>query len=73
VVIAASVARVQFATSLAREVRTEGIRVSVIALAAVNTHFAVPTARFGDRRPGCGIFIEPNDIAHPVVTVLQQP
>jgi NAD(P)-dependent dehydrogenase (short-subunit alcohol dehydrogenase family) len=70
---ATKAAQIQFATSLAREVRAEGIRVSVIAPAAVNTHFAVATGRFGDRAPEEGDFIEPDDLGAAVVTALQQP
>jgi NADP-dependent 3-hydroxy acid dehydrogenase YdfG len=70
---ATKAAQVQFATSLAREVRTEGIRVTVIAPAAVNTHFAASTGRFGDRAPEEAEFIEPGDLGEAVVTVLQQP
>ncbi len=70
---ATKAAQIQFATSLAREVRAEGIRVSVIAPAAVNTHFAAATGRFGDRAPEEGDFIEPDDLGAAVVTALQQP
>lgn len=70
---ATKAAQIQFATSLAREVRTEGIRVSVIAPAAVNTHFAAATGRFGDQPPEQGDFLEPADVAAAIVTTLQQP
>lgn len=70
---ATKAAQVQFATSLAREVRSEGIRVSVIAPAAVNTHFAAATGRFDGQPPEEAEFIEPTDIGDAVVTVLQQP
>ena len=61
------------ATSVAREVRAEGIRVSIIAPAAVNTHFAAATGRFGDRAPEDADFIQPGDVADAVVTALRQP
>ena len=70
---ATKAAQIQFATSTAREVRSEGIRLSVIAPAAVNTHFAAATGRFGDKAPEEAEFIEPGDIAEAVVTALQQP
>lgn len=70
---ATKAAQIQFATSLAREVRTEGIRVSVIAPAAVNTHFAAATGRFGDTAPEEAEFIRPEDLGEAVVTALQQP
>ena len=70
---ATKAAQIQFATSVAREVRTEGIRVAVIAPAAVNTHFAAATGRFGDRSPEEGDFLAPADVADAIVTALQQP
>lgn len=70
---ATKAAQIQFATSLAREVRAEGIRVSVIAPAAVNTHFASATGRFGDSAPEEAEFIKPEDLGEAVVTVLRQP
>jgi NADP-dependent 3-hydroxy acid dehydrogenase YdfG len=70
---ATKAAQIQLATSVAREVRAEGIRVSVIAPAAVNTSFAAATGRFGDRPPEAADFIEPGDVAEAVVTALAQP
>lgn len=70
---ATKAAQIQFATSMAREVRTDGIRVAVIAPAAVNTHFAAATGRFGDRPPEEGDFLAPADVADAIVTVLRQP
>jgi len=66
-------AQIQFGTSLDREVREEGIRVAVIAPAAVNTSFAAATGRFGDVRPEEGKFMQPDDIAYAIVTALRQP
>lgn len=70
---ASKAAQMQFATSLDREVRHEGIRVAVIAPAAVNTGFAAATGRFGDTPPDQGPFIDPLDIARAVIMTLQQP
>ena len=70
---ATKAAQIQLASSMAREVRSEGIRVVVIAPAAVNTHFAAATGRFGDRPPEEGDFLEPADVADAIVTALQQP
>jgi len=66
-------AQMQFATSLDRETRAEGVRVSVIAPAAVNTAFAAATGRFGASAPEDGDFLEPSDVALAVVTSLRQP
>lgn len=70
---ATKAAQIQLGTSLDREVRHEGIRVSVIAPAAVNTGFAAATGRFGDKRPEEGDFIRPEDIAYCILTSLRQP
>lgn len=70
---ATKAAQIQFGTSLDREVRGEGIRVSVVAPAAVNTGFAAATGRFGDKPFEQGDFIQPFDIAYGVVTTLRQP
>lgn len=70
---ATKAAQIQFGTSLDREVRDEGIRVAVVAPAAVNTHFAAATGRFGDRPPEEGDFMTPDDIAFAIVTTLRQP
>lgn len=70
---ATKAAQIQFGTSLDREVRDEGIRVAVVAPAAVNTHFAAATGRFGDRAPEEGDFMAPDDIAYAIVTTLRQP
>ncbi|CAN5423337.1 SDR family NAD(P)-dependent oxidoreductase [soil metagenome] len=70
---ATKAAQIQFGTSLDREVREEGIRVAVIAPAAVNTQFAAATGRFGDKRPEDGPFMSPEDIAFAILTTLRQP
>lgn len=66
-------AQVQFATSLDRETRAEGVRVCVIAPAAVNTPFAAATGRFRDAAPEDGPFLDPSDVAAAVLTTLRQP
>lgn len=66
-------AQIQFATSLDREVRHEGIRVSVVAPAGVNTAFAAATGRFGDLAPEDADFLRPGDVALALVTTLRQP
>lgn len=70
---ATKAAQIQFATSLHREVRKEGVRVTVIAPAAVNTGFAAATGRFGDTPPEDGPFINPRQIATAITTTLRQP
>ncbi|MCU1634916.1 MAG: short-chain dehydrogenase/reductase, partial [Cryobacterium sp.] len=70
---ATKAAQIQLATSLDRELRAEGIRVSVIAPAAVNTPFAAATGRFGEKRIEDGEFIRPADVGYAVVTTLRQP
>lgn len=70
---ATKAAQRQFAVSLDREVRSEGIRVITIAPAAVNTGFAVATGRFGELPPEEGPYLHPTDIAASVTTVLAQP
>jgi NADP-dependent 3-hydroxy acid dehydrogenase YdfG len=70
---ATKAAQMQFGTSLDREVRAEGIRVSTVAPAAVNTGFAAATGRFGDTAPEDADFLKPADLAFAVVTTLRQP
>ncbi len=65
-------AQVGLAGSLDREVRADGIRVSTLCPAGVNTEFAIGRGRTeGD--PGLAGFLQPEDIASAVVTVLRQP
>ncbi|MGI6877229.1 SDR family oxidoreductase [Microbacterium sp. gxy059] len=66
-------AQMQFATSLDREVRGEGIRVSTVAPAGVNTAFAAATGRFGDAAPEEADFLRTADVAAALVTTLRQP
>ncbi len=69
---ASKFAQLGLAGSLDREVRTEGIRVSSILPAGTHTEFAIGLGRTeGD--PSLEEFLKPEDIAHAIVTVLQQP
>jgi NADP-dependent 3-hydroxy acid dehydrogenase YdfG len=65
-------AQVGFAGALDREVRADGIRVTTICPAGVETEFAIGAGRTeGD--PSLADYLRPDDVAHAVVTVLQQP
>jgi NAD(P)-dependent dehydrogenase (short-subunit alcohol dehydrogenase family) len=66
-------AQVNFGHALDREVRSEGIRTTVIAPAGVNTPFAAADGRFGDLPPGEGPFMDVSDIAGAVLYTLAQP
>lgn len=66
-------AQVNLGTALDRELRTEGIRTSVIAPAGVNTPFAAADGRFGDLAPADGPFLQPTDVAAAVIHTLRQP
>ena len=66
-------AQINLGYALDRELRSEGIRTTVLAPAGVNTAFAAADGRFGDRDPSEGEFMEPSDIAEAVVYTLQQP
>ncbi|MET0886615.1 MAG: SDR family oxidoreductase [Mycetocola sp.] len=66
-------AQIQFGVSLQKEVQSEGIRVAVIAPAAVNTSFAVATGRFDGRDPEDGPFLQPDDVAEAIGSTLRQP
>jgi NADP-dependent 3-hydroxy acid dehydrogenase YdfG len=66
-------AQINLATALDRELRTEGIRTSVIAPAGVNTSFAAADGRFGEGDPSQGPFMEPTDIGRAVIYTLSQP
>jgi len=65
-------AQVGLAGSLDREVRGEGIRVSTICPAGVHTEFAIGTGRVEDD-PALDSFLQPEDIAMAILTVLRQP
>ncbi|HEY6797507.1 MAG TPA: SDR family oxidoreductase [Kineosporiaceae bacterium] len=62
-----------FGYALDRELRSEGIRTTVIAPAGVNTPFAAGDGRFGDTPPSDGPFMDPGDIAGAVLYTLGQP
>lgn len=66
-------AQINLGYALDRELRSEGIRTTVIAPAGVNTAFAAADGRFGEGDPSTGPFMEPTDIAGAVVHTLQQP
>jgi len=65
-------AQVGLAGSLDRELRENGIRVSAICPAGVTTEFALGLGRTaGD--PSLDELLRPEDVAHAIVTVLEQP
>ena len=65
-------AQVGLAGSLDRELREQGIRVTAIAPAGVETEFALGYGRTaGD--PGLADYLRPEDVAFAIRTVLQQP
>lgn len=65
-------AQVGLAGGLDRELREKGIRVTAVCPAGVETEFAMGTGRTeGD--PSLAAFLRPEDVAHAVVTVLEQP
>ena len=66
-------AQINLGTALDRELRSEGIRTTVIAPAGVNTPFAAADGRFGDGDPADGPFMQPSDIGAAVVHALRQP
>lgn len=65
-------AQVGLAGALDREVRPEGIRVTTILPAGVHTEFAIGAGRTeGD--PALDEYLQPEDVAHTIAVVLQQP
>jgi len=65
-------AQVGFAGALDREVRTDGIRVTAVCPAGVETEYAIGAGRTeGD--PALADYLRPEDVAFAVVTVLRQP
>lgn len=64
--------QVGLAGSLDREVRAEGIRVSTICPAGVKTEFAIGGGR-DEGDPALDDFLQPEDVAAAIVTVLSQP
>lgn len=65
-------AQVGLAGALDRELRSKGIRVSVIAPGGVATEFAMGSGRTPDM-PGLSEMLRSEDVADAVLTVLQQP
>lgn len=65
-------AQVGFAGALDREVRTDGIRVTAVCPAGVETEFAIGAGRTeGD--PALADYLRPDDVAFAILTVLRQP
>ncbi len=65
-------AQVGLAGALDRELRELGVRVTAVCPAGVETEFALGVGRTaGD--PSLQDYLRPEDVAHAVVTVLQQP
>lgn len=66
-------AQINLGYALDRELRSEGIRTTVIAPAGVNTAFAAGDGRFGDKDPSQGHFMQPGDIGEAIIYALSQP
>jgi NADP-dependent 3-hydroxy acid dehydrogenase YdfG len=64
--------QVGLAGALDRELREAGIRVTAICPAGVATEFAMGTGRTPDD-PSLADYLTADDVAHAIVTVLQQP
>jgi NADP-dependent 3-hydroxy acid dehydrogenase YdfG len=64
--------QVGLAGALDRELRSHGVRVTAICPAGVSTEFAMGTGREPDS-PFLADFLSADDVAHAIVTVLQQP
>jgi 3-oxoacyl-[acyl-carrier protein] reductase len=65
-------AQVGFTGALDREVRADGIRVTAICPAGVETEFAIGAGRTeGD--PALADYLRPEDVAYAITTVLRQP
>ena len=65
-------AQVGFAGSLDRELRAEGTRVTLIAPAGTATEFAIGAGRT-EGSPDLDAYLRPEDVAHAIRTVLEQP
>lgn len=65
-------AQVGLAGALDRELREQGIRVTAICPAGVDTEFAMGTGRTPDS-PELASYLRPEDVAHAIVSVLRQP
>lgn len=65
-------AQVGLAGAMDRELREKGVRVTAICPAGVETEFALGSGRTaGDEE--LAAYLRPEDVAHAIVTVLQQP
>ena len=65
-------AQVGLAGALDRELRAKGIRVTAVCPAGTATEFAIGTGRVDDD-PRFAEWLTADDVAHAIVTVLQQP
>jgi 3-oxoacyl-[acyl-carrier protein] reductase len=65
-------AQVGLAGALDRELRAKGIRVTAVCPAGTATEFAIGTGRV-DNDPRFADWLTADDVAHAIVTVLQQP
>jgi 3-oxoacyl-[acyl-carrier protein] reductase len=65
-------AQVGLGGSLDRELRTEGIRVTLVCPAGTATEFAIGAGR-EEGSPDLDSYLRPEDVAHAVRTVLEQP
>ena len=65
-------AQVGLAGGLDRELREKGIRVTAVCPAGVGTEFAIGTGRV-EADPRFAEWLTADDVAHAIVTVLQQP
>ena len=65
-------AQVGLAGSMDRELREKGVRVTAICPAGVETEFALGAGRTAGEE-ALSAYLRPEDVAHAVVTVLQQP
>ena len=70
---ATKAAQINLGTAMDRELRSEGIRTTVIAPAGVNTPFAAADGRFHGGDPDEGPFMDPADIAGAIMYTLSQP
>jgi 3-oxoacyl-[acyl-carrier protein] reductase len=65
-------AQVGLGGSLDRELRGEGIRVTLVCPAGTSTEFAIGTGR-EEGSPVLASYLRPEDVAHAVRVVLEQP
>jgi short-subunit dehydrogenase len=65
-------AQVGLGGSLDRELRSEGVRVTLICPAGTSTEFAIGAGR-EEGSPELDAYLRPDDVAHAVRVVLEQP